>query len=187
MDRCAPGSASEHADVAVFDNRCYEFNVNRGASFADARQKCQATGGDIVHGFRGSSSTFLAAELERRKSRLKTQLIWIGAQKEPGLTSRTWKWVNGEFINSLAAYIHTTSTHFSHTRPSTMTRGTKFMGTRCVTGDVITKPTWGKDQPNNYNGEQNCVVLDGGREWLWNDVGCNLDYLHWICQYSKYP
>lgn len=54
-----------------------------------------------------------------------------------------------------------------------------------VVGDVITKPTWGKDQPNNYNGEQNCVVLDGGREWLWNDVGCNLDYLHWICQYSK--
>lgn len=54
-----------------------------------------------------------------------------------------------------------------------------------IAGDVITKPTWGKDQPNNYNGEQNCVVLDGGREWLWNDVGCNLDYLHWICQYSK--
>lgn len=53
-------------------------------------------------------------------------------------------------------------------------------------GDVITKPTWGKDQPNNYNGEQNCVVLDGGREWLWNDVGCNLDYLHWICQYSEF-
>jgi len=52
-------------------------------------------------------------------------------------------------------------------------------------GDVITKPTWGKDQPNNYNGEQNCVVLDGGRELLWNDVGCNLDYLHWICQYSE--
>ena len=46
-------------------------------------------------------------------------------------------------------------------------------------------PAWGKDQPNNYNGEQNCVVLDGGRNWLWNDVGCNLDYLHWICQYSK--
>lgn len=145
IDRCAPGSSSAQTDVAVFDNKCYDFNVNRGASFAEARQKCQATGGDIVHGFRGSASTFLAAELERRKSRLKTQLIWIGAQKEPGLTSRTWKWVNG---------------------------------------DVITKPTWGKDQPNNYNGEQNCVVLDGGREWLWNDVGCNLDYLHWICQYT---
>lgn len=62
----------------------------------DARQKCQATGGDIVHGFRGTASTFLSAELERRKTRLKTQLIWIGAQKEPGLTSRTWKWVNGK-------------------------------------------------------------------------------------------
>lgn len=52
-------------------------------------------------------------------------------------------------------------------------------------GDVIARPAWGKDQPNNYNGEQNCVVLDGGRGWLWNDVGCNLDYLHWICQHGK--
>lgn len=47
------------------------------------------------------------------------------------------------------------------------------------------KPAWGKDQPNNYNGEQNCVVLDGGRNWLWNDVGCNLDYLHFVCQHGK--
>lgn len=54
-----------------------------------------------------------------------------------------------------------------------------------MTGDVIARPAWGKDQPNNYNGEQNCVVLDGGSNWLWNDVGCNLDYLHWICQHSK--
>lgn len=77
---------------------------------------------------------------------MKTQLVWIGAQKEPGITARTWKWVNG---------------------------------------NLIAHPTWGKDQPNNYNGEQNCVVLDGGRNWQWNDVGCNLDYLHWICQHSK--
>jgi hypothetical protein len=106
IDRCAPGSSSN--DVAVFDNKCYEFNVNRGASFAEARQKCQATSGDIVHGFRGSSSTFLAAELERRKPRLKTQLIWIGAQKEPGLTSRTWKWVNGKNLMHYLTipYIH---------------------------------------------------------------------------------
>ena len=55
----------------------------------------------------------------------------------------------------------------------------------CITGEIVQKPSWGKDQPNNYNGEQNCVVLDGGRGWLWNDVGCNLDYLHWICQSSK--
>lgn len=52
-------------------------------------------------------------------------------------------------------------------------------------GDVVLKPAWGKDQPNNYNGEQNCVVLDGGRNWLWNDVGCNLDYLHYVCQHSE--
>ena len=59
-----------------------------------------------------------------------------------------------------------------------------FCSTLCV-GDVVAKPAWGKDQPNNYNGEQNCVVLDGGRSWLWNDVGCNLDYLHWICQHCE--
>jgi len=53
-------------------------------------------------------------------------------------------------------------------------------------GDAVVKPVWGKDQPNNYNGEQNCVVLDGGRGWQWNDVGCNLDYLHWVCQHREY-
>lgn len=42
------------------------------------------------------ATSFLHAELERRKPNLKTQLVWIGAQKEPGVTSRTWKWVNGE-------------------------------------------------------------------------------------------
>lgn len=55
-----------------------------------------------------------------------------------------------------------------------------------VAGSTVSNPSWGKDQPNNYNGEQNCVVLDGGRGWLWNDVGCNLDYLHWICMHSEY-
>ena len=59
-----------------------------------------------------------------------------------------------------------------------------FCSALCV-GEVVAKPAWGKDQPNNYNGEQNCVVLDGGRSWLWNDVGCNLDYLHWICQHCE--
>lgn len=55
-----------------------------------------------------------------------------------------------------------------------------------IAGEVVQKPAWGKDQPNNYNGEQNCVVFDGGRNWLWNDVGCNLDYLHFICQHSEF-
>lgn len=45
-------------------------------------------------------TSFLYAELERRKPNLKTQLVWIGAQKEPGLTSRTWKWVNGKLMHS---------------------------------------------------------------------------------------
>lgn len=56
---------------------------------------------------------------------------------------------------------------------------------RWVTGNVVERPPWGREQPNNYNGEQNCVVLDGGRDWLWNDVGCNLDQIHWICKFCK--
>ncbi|XP_026500881.2 sushi, von Willebrand factor type A, EGF and pentraxin domain-containing protein 1 [Vanessa tameamea] len=143
-DRCAPVGASADIELAAFSRNCYEFNVAKGASFEEARKQCKAHGGDLIHGFQGATSSYLIQELERRKTQLKTQLVWIGAQKEPGLTSRTWKWVDGE---------------------------------------MVSKPTWGKDQPNNYNGEQNCVVLDGGRAWLWNDVGCNLDYLHWICQY----
>ena len=57
---------------------------------------------------------------------------------------------------------------------------------RWVTGDVVDRPPWGKEQPNNYNGEQNCVVVDGARDWLWNDVGCNLDYFHWICMFRNF-
>jgi hypothetical protein len=49
----------------------------------------------------------------------------------------------------------------------------------------VKKPNWGKDQPNNYNGEQNCAVLDGQRDWTWNDVGCGLDLFHWICVFRK--
>ncbi|XP_014203613.1 sushi, von Willebrand factor type A, EGF and pentraxin domain-containing protein 1 [Copidosoma floridanum] len=143
VDRCAHAGTPADADLAAFNSTCYEFVINRGDTFQQARNYCQARAGDLVHGFKGVASTFILNNLERRKSKLKTQLVWIGALKEPSITVRTWKWVDGE---------------------------------------VIQKPHWGKEQPNNYNGEQNCVVLDGGRSWLWNDVGCNLDYLHWICQ-----
>ncbi|XP_008215827.1 sushi, von Willebrand factor type A, EGF and pentraxin domain-containing protein 1 [Nasonia vitripennis] len=143
VDRCANAGTPADADLTAFNSTCYEFVTNKGDTFQQARNYCKSRGGDLVHGFKGISSTFILNNLERRKGKLKTQLVWIGAQKEPLITVRTWKWVDGE---------------------------------------VIQKPHWGKDQPNNYNGEQNCVVLDGGRSWLWNDVGCNLDYLHWICQ-----
>ncbi|XP_058127402.1 sushi, von Willebrand factor type A, EGF and pentraxin domain-containing protein 1 [Anopheles ziemanni] len=144
-DRCASPNLSVDTVLTTFAKTCYEFHITRGESFEKARAVCQSHGGDLIHDFRGITTDYIISELERRKTDLRTQLVWIGAQKEPGITSRTWKWVNG---------------------------------------DTVIKPTWGKDQPNNYNGEQNCVVLDGGRSWLWNDVGCNLDYLNYICQHS---
>ncbi|XP_055682887.1 sushi, von Willebrand factor type A, EGF and pentraxin domain-containing protein 1 isoform X2 [Lutzomyia longipalpis] len=144
-ERCAAPDLSADTILATFSRTCYEFHVTRGESFEKARKICQSHGGDLIHSFRGPTHEYILSELDRRKADLRTQLVWIGAQKEPGITSRVWKWVNG---------------------------------------DVVLKPAWGKDQPNNYNGEQNCVVLDGGRNWLWNDVGCNLDYLHFICQHA---
>lgn len=54
------------------------------------------TGGDLLNNFRGSTQDFILSELDRRKSELRTQLVWIGAQKEPGFTARVWKWVNGK-------------------------------------------------------------------------------------------
>lgn len=98
MDRCAPRSAPEDVQIAAFARTCYEFGVGRGGSFAEARTYCQSHSGDLVHGMSPGATSFLYSELERRKPMLKTQLVWIGAQKEPGLTARTWKWVNGKHI-----------------------------------------------------------------------------------------
>lgn len=76
---------------------CYDFHIDKGSSFNEARWKCQkTTNGDLIHNFKGITNAFIIAELERRKEKLKTQLVWIGAQKEPGLTSKIWKWINGK-------------------------------------------------------------------------------------------
>lgn len=49
-----------------------------------------------MHSFKGPTQDFILSELDRWKGDLRTQLVWIGAQKEPGLTNRIWKWVNGK-------------------------------------------------------------------------------------------
>lgn len=97
IDRCAPAGSSSDLQLASFSRTCYEFGVLRGGSFEEARAQCKSHGGDLVHGLNPATNTFILAELERRKTELKTQLVWIGVQKEPGVTSRTWKWVNGKF------------------------------------------------------------------------------------------
>lgn len=90
-----PSGAADDVELSAFDRTCYEFSVGRGGSFEEARSHCKKHGGDLVHGLKGATSSFLLAELERRKPSLKTQLVWIGAQREPGFTSRTWRWVDG--------------------------------------------------------------------------------------------
>ncbi|XP_048525860.1 uncharacterized protein LOC125505658 [Dendroctonus ponderosae] len=106
VDRCAPKDSPEEAQLAAFARTCYEFGVSRGGSFQEARAYCQGHNGDLAHGMSQGQTSFLYAELERRKPTLKTQLVWIGAEKEPGLTSRTWKWVNGKLaVCSHSAFV----------------------------------------------------------------------------------
>ncbi|CAG0889424.1 unnamed protein product [Darwinula stevensoni] len=137
-------SSNSDSHAVVFNQTCYDFQVSKKGTFDTARKECNDSGGDLIYKFNEITFDFVKSELERIKNQLQNKLIWIGAQKDPGFISRTWRWV--------------------------------------TTREEIAEPMWGRAQPNNYNGEQNCVVLDGNHAWLWNDVGCNLDYLHWICQ-----
>ncbi|KAG1682277.1 CUB and sushi domain-containing protein 2 [Nymphon striatum] len=142
-DMC--GGSSESNSMVTFNETCFEFQVSKGGTLEQAERYCQERKGHVVNNFNYVKNNFITAELNRLKSTIKTQLLWIGAKRQPGIVSRKWSWLDGNEVKL-------------------------FM--------------WGENQPNNYNGEQNCVVLDGGRRWKWNDVSCNLDYLPWICQYS---
>jgi Lectin C-type domain len=97
-ERCAAQNLNADTVLTTFARTCYEFHVTRGESFERARDICKKHGGDLIYNFRGPTQHFILSELERRKPDLRTQLVWIGAQKEPGLTARTWKWVNGTYI-----------------------------------------------------------------------------------------
>lgn len=52
MDRCAHAGTPADSDIAPFNSTCYEFVTNKGDSFQQARNYCQARGGDLVHGFK---------------------------------------------------------------------------------------------------------------------------------------
>ncbi|ODM90554.1 CUB and sushi domain-containing protein 1 [Orchesella cincta] len=144
--RCAPELKASD-DVLSFNGTCFEFATKSGQTFSGARSQCLARNGDLPSEIQLKPNSpnlhFITTTLDRLKATLKRPLIWIGVERDPGFTARSWRWVDS--------------------------------------GYVVKKPMWGKDQPNNYNGEQNCAVLDGQREWSWNDVGCGLDYFHWIC------
>ncbi|KAK8765822.1 hypothetical protein V5799_031578 [Amblyomma americanum] len=144
-DRC--GNQVEPLELTTFIRKCYEFQGSRGGSFQDAASYCQTRGGLLVHSVDDLTLPFISAELERRRDKLKSKLVWMGAQRRTGIGAgkRGWFWVSGEPVRDFL---------------------------------------WAEDQPNNYNGQQNCVVIDGGRKWRWNDVTCDLDYLPWICQYN---
>lgn len=95
-ERCTSPGLNADTVLSTFARTCYEFHITRGEAFDKARQVCQSHGGDLLHNFNGITNDFILSELERRKGELRTQLVWIGAQKEPGFTARVWKWVNGK-------------------------------------------------------------------------------------------
>ena len=44
-----------------------------------------------------------------------------------------------------------------------------------VSGGRVETIKWGRGQPNNYNQEQNCAVLDSELDWGWNDISCKIN------------
>lgn len=158
-DRC--GSRLDQQSLIPFNQTCYEFQTSSGGSFTDATDYCKGRGGLVVNGVDNVTHNFLFYELERLKTKLKSKLVWLGARRDLSASA------------SSPSGLHHPSFHRSRSNVW-----------RWVNGDIIRDFLWAEDQPNNYNGQQNCIVLDGGRRWLWNDVTCDLDYLPWICQYS---
>lgn len=69
--------------------------MSEGGDYERGREHCQSLGGDLVHGIGQATHQFLTSELNRVKDKMKTNLVWIGAQKEPQFVSRTWLWVDG--------------------------------------------------------------------------------------------
>ena len=54
-----------------------------------------------------------------------------------------------------------------------------------VSGKTVSYIFWGEGQPNNYNREQNCAVLDSQLDWRWNDLSCKVN-LYFGCNISIY-
>ena len=133
----------EYQQITSFNQTCYEFQTQRGGSFSDADGYCKSRGGLLINSITDVAQNFLYYELERYKPKLRSKLIWVGARRD---------------------FLTQNVTNLFGTRPR--------LFWHWINGIPITKFLWAEDQPNNYNGQQNCIVLDGGRKWLWNDVTC---------------
>ena len=137
------GNPVDHQQIASFNQTCYEFQTQRGGSFVDADSYCKSRGGLLIHSITDMTQNFLFYELERYKLKLRSKLIWVGARRD-------------FYAQNVTSLFGTRPRLFWH----------------WINGHPISKFLWAEDQPNNYNGQQNCIVLDGGRKWLWNDVTC---------------
>ncbi|KAH9363749.1 hypothetical protein HPB48_006769 [Haemaphysalis longicornis] len=93
-DRC--GNRVEPLELTTFIRKCYEFQGTRGGSFQDASSYCQTHGGLLVHTVDELTLPFISAELERRRDKLKSKLVWMGAQRRTGIGQgkRGWYWVS---------------------------------------------------------------------------------------------
>lgn len=41
---------------------------------------------------------------------------------------------------------------------------------------------WYKTEPNNLGGNEDCLELSAGHNWMWNDVSCKVDDRQFICE-----
>lgn len=139
-------AASEDGALSVFQNACYNFLTEEVSGYDEAKSSC-SDGSE-------SSSLHLVADLTETKenyvtSRMKTQ---VGGSAAAGLMV----WVGAKRDGAGGVFGQDSW--------------------RWVTGDAVDKDVieWGRGQPNNYNQEQNCAVLDSELDWKWNDISCRI-------------
>ena len=58
-----------------------------------------------------------------------------------------------------------------------------FSGYKWVSGDGFSYANWKTGEPNDWDGLEPCVMMDGA-DGLWNDEKCFIP-MNWICSVSR--
>jgi len=46
----------------------------------------------------------------------------------------------------------------------------------------VTSHNWNTGEPNNSNGDEDCLLLDWYDDWRWNDASCRKQRACYICE-----
>ena len=151
-------SGSKLTDVSVFQNACYTFLPDEISGYDEADAACRAATGahltgtnfHLLHHLDDLSTKYITSRLESERLHNKD----IKNRNTPQLMA----WVGAK-------------------RSPDSTRKNEIWQWITSNGDgddIVDSIEWGRGQPNNYNQNQKCAVLDSELRWGWNDLSCRI-------------